>query len=160
VIPHRRLQRVPFDLPELRGYAVDSEGQVWRIGGTRTGRDRPLRGMEFTDAVRAWETRGNLGKPRVLRRMPGVWKWCPEDTPGAGEDRLHRQSDATGFAHYYLRDLGPEFMDARREAFASGHRGWFVILPPEDPRGVLLVAGRVAFVGICANPSAEGLRPE
>jgi hypothetical protein len=160
MIPHRRLQRVPFGLPELQGYSVDSEGQVWRIGGTRRGRDRPLTGMEFTDAMRAWETRGKLGERRVLRLMPGVWKWCPEDTPGADTDRLHRQSDSIGFAHYYLRGLGPEFMDARREAFASGHRGWFVILPPDDPRGALLVSGRLALVPLCDNPHAKGLHPE
>lgn len=149
--------RVPLRIPELHGYSVDSEGQVWRIGGTRTGRDRPLKGMGFTDAIRAWEARGSLTGLRVLSIMPGVWGYCLEDTPGAVSCRHHGHGDTTGFSMYYMKPLGPEFTDARARMFRDECREWFVIRTEASRHAPLLVAGPIAFVALCRNPPESPL---
>lgn len=161
MIPHPR-NRVPFRLPELHGYSVDSEGQVWRVGGTRTGRDRPLNGMGFMDAIRAWEARASLDGLRVLRAMPGVWKFCNESTPGATACRINHHGDAMGFRMYYLGALGPEYCEAIARAFnGDGDCGaWFVILNEASSHARLLVAGPIAFVALCRNPPGSPLPSE
>jgi hypothetical protein len=157
---HRPGSRIPFGVPELHGYSVDSDGQVWRIGGTRTGRDRPLNGIGFTDAIRAWEPRASLGGMRVLCTMSGVWQYCRESTPGASTNRLQRHRDAMGFRMYYLNALGPEFVYAVEGQFRDECSAWFVIRTDASKRAPLLVAGLIAFVALSRNPPDPPLRSE
>lgn len=151
--------RVPLRIPELHGYSVDSEGQVWRIGGTRTGRDRPLKGMGFTDAIRAWEARASLDGLRVLLAMPGVWKFCNESTPSATACRLNRHGDAVGFMMYHLNARDPEYSEAIARAFNRDGdcRAWFVIRTEASSHAPLLVAGPIAFAALCRNPPESPL---
>jgi hypothetical protein len=149
--------RIPFSIVELHGYSVDAEGQVWRIGGTRTGRDRPLNGLGFTEAMRAWEARGSPGGRRVLLVMPGVWRYCRESTPGASENRMHRHRDAMGFRLYFMGALGPEYQDAANAVLHAASHAWFVVRSDASCGDPLLVAGPVAFVALCRNHPDSGL---
>jgi hypothetical protein len=160
MIPRNKLERLPMPLPELAGYLVDSEGQVWRAGRTRRGQDLPLTGMRFTDAVHGWEERSALGGNRVLRLMPGVWKWCHDPTPGAGPDRLQKQSDWFGFAMYHLDGLDAESRAMLQSASGPECRSWFVVRSPGAIRSPLLIEGRTAFVTLSRNPPGDALRPD
>jgi hypothetical protein len=154
----RKLERLPILLPELDGYLVDSGGQVWRVGKSRRGRDLPLKGMRFTQAVHGWEDRVALTGNRVLRLMPGVWKWCPDPTPGAAGDRLHRQGDWLGFSLYHLRGLDAESRVVLHNAAKPECRSWFVIRPRGEPRSPLLIEGQTAYLALLQSQPGATLR--
>jgi hypothetical protein len=160
VIPRNRLERLPIPLPELAGYLVDSEGQVWREGDARAGRDRPLRGMAFTAAIRTWEQERFHDRPRgptVLPRMPGVWRWCRDGHPKAVSWHTHGHRDWIGFVHRFVGGLGPrwwrDWSEAERNALSQcakyGARPvWFVIRTADIGSDSILIAGPVAFASI------------
>lgn len=167
MIPRDRLERIPIPAPELAGYLVDSEGQVWRAGGTQGGRDRPLRAMRFVDAIRGWEQRGDRVSDRVVQLMPGVWRWCRGGHPEGLEWNTWGHTDSRGFFMRYAYGISiggprpwPKWSEAEFQAtqecdkFAS-RPSWFGIRLPSLLPDSLLLAGPVVFVASLRN-SAGG----
>lgn len=160
MIPRNRLERLPIPVPELAGYLVDSEGQVWRAGGAKGGKDRPLRPMHFTDAIRAWSQRPwfNDWKARarnpVLLLRPGVWRWHATGHPSGSSWNTHGHTDSNGFfMRYGPCGSGPRWNDSECDAARSCTRhaespSWFVLRTAEMGRDSILVAGPIAFSSI------------
>jgi len=152
MIPRDKLERLPIPVPGLEEYVVDSEGQVWRKGGKRG--LRPLKGMGFTDAVRAWEVRGGIlhpGDPQeagaVFVEFPGVWRFTIASEPGAKRSNLHQQRDFVGFM---MRYVTPHSIERGHASPPTQPRNtaWFAIRSPANPSRRFLIAGVWAFDAI------------
>lgn len=168
MIPRDRLERLPIPVPALAGYLVDSEGQVWREGGAKSGKDRPLRPMRFVDAIRGWEQRGDLHSgARVVQLMPGVWQWCrrAKARRDGVEWNTWGHTDWVGFIMRYTgggsesrEKPWPEWTSAELDASGkcskhAAQPSWFVIRTAELLGESLLVAGPVVFASIRARGS-------
>lgn len=88
MIPRDKLERLPIPVPGLEEYLVDSEGQVWRRGGAKGGKDRPLRGEAQSKAVRAWSGIFDRVNRVPLERMPGAWQFVKSTLSTYANERL------------------------------------------------------------------------
>ena len=162
MIPRDKLVRLQIPVPELSGYLVDSEGQLWRESGTRHGRARPLKPMSFVDAIRGWDQRGGWSHDNgpVLHVMPGVWRWCSAGHADGLKWNTHGQGDSTGFFMRYAFGgaIGrpkpwADWTDAERQAQAqcdkfADRNNWYVLRIPALLSDSFLVAGPITFASI------------
>lgn len=163
MIPRRQLNRFPVPIPELTGYVVDAEGQVWRREGARNGADRPLRAMGFVDAIRSWDHRGTREETSIVHLMPGAWRWCLGHREDGLEWNTHGHRDSTGFFMRYAfgSSIGrprpwAAWNEAEREAQAAcaataPRPAWYVIRAPSLGRDAILLAGPIIYASIASN---------
>jgi hypothetical protein len=173
MIPRSKLERLPIPVPELTGYLVDSEGQVWRAGGAKGGKDRPLRGGELGKAGRVWV--GIFDRPNMIpiEAIPGAWRmilhrnhprvswlappvvyWCrcmdlPTTLP---TDYLRfvmhgQDGPPPGGRAGRARPWSPE-EDAAAKTGMFAPSGWFVIRTADNPSEPWLVCGPLVFASI------------
>jgi hypothetical protein len=162
MIPRDRLERLPIPWPGMEDYLVDSEGQVWRKGGAKGGKDRPLRGEAQSKAVRAWSGIFGRSERVPLERMPGAWQFVKHTLSTRTSERLvawsKHDAAAESTLDYIRGELqgmarqsrwnAPEESAARRYGSDWLAPHWFVIRTEGAQHEPWLILGPLLFASI------------